>query len=397
MPTRWKKLLLVSGILNLALAGALFYLLQAPDSTNVPPPPLATPASVQSTKTNTVVRRENFTWQQIESEDYHTYVANLRHIGCPESIIRDIIIADVTALFERRKASEIVTPEQQWWRSVPDPIVIQSAAAQAEALNSERDTLLADLLGPDWQPADNDEIDPLHFPLDGPILGRLPPETRKALREIESQAYEQAHNYLTDRAAENQPPDPAELARLRRQTHAQLAEALSSAELEEYLLRYSANAHHLRSELKGVDVTPEEFKRLFREREALDQELILFAGRNDPATEKWKQELVRKKQNSIRQTLSPERYALYSFSQDPLFRQARASTELIGADPELVLPLYLIRQVTEEETQRLRQNPDLTPEQRAAALELVLTEQNNSLRKLLGDEAFERYQEYIGQ
>jgi len=40
------------------------------------------------------VRRQFFSWQQLESPDYQTYVANLRDIGCPEQTIRDIIIAD---------------------------------------------------------------------------------------------------------------------------------------------------------------------------------------------------------------------------------------------------------------------------------------------------------------
>ena len=63
----------------------------------------------RQTKTNLVVRRQLFSWQEIESADYPTYVANLRQIGCPEQTIRDIIIADVNALYSRRRATELVT------------------------------------------------------------------------------------------------------------------------------------------------------------------------------------------------------------------------------------------------------------------------------------------------
>src|SRR5688500_11420120 len=43
--------------------------------------------------TNMVVRRQNFTWQEVESRDYVTYIKNLREIGCPDATIRDIIVA----------------------------------------------------------------------------------------------------------------------------------------------------------------------------------------------------------------------------------------------------------------------------------------------------------------
>src|SRR5882757_2123017 len=60
-------------------------------------------------RTNVVVRRQFFTWQQLESPDYQAYVTNLRDVGCPEQTIRDIIIADVNAMYTRRRATEIMT------------------------------------------------------------------------------------------------------------------------------------------------------------------------------------------------------------------------------------------------------------------------------------------------
>src|SRR5215472_8944655 len=78
-------------------------------------------------RTNFVLRRQFFSWQEVESPDYPTYVANLRSIGCPEQTIRDIIIADVNGLYARKLATELTTPEQQWWRSEPDTNVLQIA------------------------------------------------------------------------------------------------------------------------------------------------------------------------------------------------------------------------------------------------------------------------------
>jgi len=48
-----------------------------------------------------VVVTNEFSWKQLESEDYPTYITRLRSIGCPEQTIRDIIIADLDKLMAR--------------------------------------------------------------------------------------------------------------------------------------------------------------------------------------------------------------------------------------------------------------------------------------------------------
>ena len=44
----------------------------------------------------------------------------------------------------------------------------------------------------------------------------------------------------------------------------ELAKVLTPQQLEEYLLRWSQNSAQLREQLRGLDVTPEEFRALFR-------------------------------------------------------------------------------------------------------------------------------------
>src|SRR5436853_7347407 len=44
-------------------------------------------------------------WASIESTNYHTYITNLRAIGCPEETVRDIIITDISKLFAKRRAA----------------------------------------------------------------------------------------------------------------------------------------------------------------------------------------------------------------------------------------------------------------------------------------------------
>src|SRR2546423_7433802 len=146
----------------------------------------ATSYSTAGGNTNFVVRRQFFSWREVESADYPTYVANLRDIGCPEQTVRDIIIADVNALYARKRANELVTPDQQWWRSEPDTNVVQAAAEKARELEEERRALLARLLGPTWEAGDLVNLPRPSRPgivMDGPILGTLPAETKQAIQD----------------------------------------------------------------------------------------------------------------------------------------------------------------------------------------------------------------------
>src|SRR5262245_40896512 len=56
-----------------------------------------------------------FHWSMIESRDYPTYIANLRAIGCPEPTIRDVIFADVSELFVRKRQAMLEPLERRFW------------------------------------------------------------------------------------------------------------------------------------------------------------------------------------------------------------------------------------------------------------------------------------------
>src|SRR5687767_1019026 len=103
--------LLISLCINVGLCAAVSYLfhLRRPTAVTVPlkrtvltvtnefmvsKSPRASRASEPS------VRLTEFQWALIESEDYPTYIHNLRTIGCPEKTIRDIIAGEVDRLYD---------------------------------------------------------------------------------------------------------------------------------------------------------------------------------------------------------------------------------------------------------------------------------------------------------
>jgi hypothetical protein len=390
---RMRAFLLVSAGLNLVFAAVLFFGFRdlSTKTVAVADPDLS--ADTNQTKTNVVVRRQNFTWEEVESDNYVTYIKNLREIGCPPSTIRDIIVADVDELYVHRRITEVVSADHQWWTSEPDLDAIQAAANKLKTLETERRALLTRLLGPGWETASN-PLPPstrTGISLTGPILGELSPQTKVAVYDIAAQTQQKIEAYQEAQRIAGKEVDPAELAKLREESRAELAKILDPAQMEEFLLRYSNTAYQMRSELRGLDLTKEEFRALFRARDSIEQQDELNYTGNDPIKLRRKQELETQREAAIKQALGEERYANYALNQDPLFRKSQATAEQLGAPADVVLPIYQINRLTEAERQRIGDDRTLSAEEKIEALAAVQAEQQKSLEKILGPEFLRQY------
>lgn len=366
---RWRALALVSLGVNVVLAAVWISLLQPR-----PKDPVLSVGSQgqQNTlvgHTNVLLRRQFFTWQEVESQDYPTYISNLRSIGCPEQTIRDIIIADVNALFARRRATELVTPEQQWWRSQPDTNVLQLAFEKTRALEDERKGLLTRLLGTNWETGDLVSLPRPSRPglvLDGAILGNLPIETKQALQEINTRSEDRMQAYIDAQRQLGKEPDPVELAKLRQQTRDDLAHVLAPGQLEEFLLRYSQYANNLRAtfgDLQYFNASPDEFRSVFRATDNIDQQIQLLADSTDPASVQARKALEAQRDNAIKIALGPKRFEEYQMLHDPLYRDAVA-TAIQAGTPEAARTIYQINLAASSTLDALRTNGDLTADQK---------------------------------
>ena len=366
---RWRIVALASLGVNVVLAVVLTRADRQPPSGSSPATADLVQTQSVAPKTNVIVRRQFFRWRELESPDYPTYVANLRDIGCPEQTIRDIIIADVNGLFARRRSTELVTPEQQWWRSEPDTNIIRAATEQAQKLEDERRALLTRLLGTNWESGDLASLPrPSHpgLALDGPVLGTLPPETKQALEEISAQSEQRMRTYIEEQQQQGKTPDPGELARLREQTRQELASVLSPAQLEEFLLRYSQDATDLRAEfgqLRYFNATPEEFRAVFHATDMLDQQIAALSP-IDPTSVQQREQLKAQRENAIKTALGTKRYEQYRLLQDPLYRDAVASAIAAGT-PEAAKTIYAINLAAQSTQQGISSDPNLTESQKA--------------------------------
>src|SRR2546423_4094024 len=178
---RWRAVAAISLVVNSLLAAALLVPWHPAKSRSIESGALL--SSNVPVRTNVVVRRQFFSWKEVESPDYQTYIDNLRDIGCPEQTIRDLIIADINSLYAQKRATNLITAEQQWWKSEPDSNVVHAAADKARELEGERRGLLTRLLGTNWESGDMVSLPRPSRPgiiLDGAVLGTLPAETKQA-------------------------------------------------------------------------------------------------------------------------------------------------------------------------------------------------------------------------
>lgn len=377
---RWRAIALLSLGVNLAVVGLWLAFAHHPLGGSLAAPALSQLDTAGAPRPNVVVRRQLFSWQDVESADYPTYINNLRSIGCPEQTIRDIIIADVNALYSRKRALELVTPEQQWWRSRPDTNVLQAAAEKSRALDEERRTLLTRLLGPSWEAGDLASLPRPSHPgveLDGPVLGALSADTKQAIENINARSEDRMQSYVDSMRQQGKNPDPAELARLRQQTRDELASVLGPAQLEEFLLRYSEDATDLRNEfgeLQFFNPTPEEFRAVFRATDSLDQQLALLGNSTDPSTVQARQALEAQRDNAIKVALGPDRYEEYQMLHDPLYRQAVATAEQAGT-PEAAQTIYQINLASAATQEAINANTNLSADQRDIELKQLELDQ----------------------
>jgi hypothetical protein len=383
---RARVIIPVSVALNIVLGAMLWKALQFPllEDATVGVRRAKLPEPSTNTTPKVVVRRQFFNWNEIESDDYPTFIANLRRIGCPEVTIRDIIVADVNQLFAQRRAQEVVTAESEWWKSEPDLNATEAALKKFTELETERTNLLTKLLGPNWNINFTQVSSPGTVALDGPVLGKLDPDVKLKIEELAATYGKKSIEYVEAQRAAGKPLDPAEMARLRADNRAELAKLLTPEQLEEYLLRHSAEAEQLRDQLRGFSATPDEFRSIFRARDAIDNDIQLHYSGTDPVSVRTREDLEKKRDAAVVAALGPDRSSLYQATADPLFREAQFVAEQSGAAPEKVLPLYQVQVLSARERARIAADASMSPSERATAIRAVADQEEAARRKILG-------------
>ena len=339
------------------------------------------PAPRTNTAAVPAVRYINITWTQIESTNLAAYIANLRAVGCPAGTIRDLVLAQVNQSFARRRATEVLTPDQQWWKTETDFAASRSANAQLRLLESARRSLLGSLLGATWETeTDVSAWIESNYGLTGPHLGTLPPETKQALCDLAARTQEAV-------AGQN----AADAARAYQSERASLRAWLTPVALNEYLLRYSYSAAQLRADTRGVNYSPEQFQALFAAIDPIVLQPEFYYRGSDPGLTASQRALQTQYDAALQQALGADTYRSLRLNQDPLYTSTTAAAQQAGIPAQAVTKLYEISRATEAELNRIRNDATLSSDDKITALDNVRLEEQAAVQQLLGPEAYKKW------
>ncbi|HTD65686.1 MAG TPA: hypothetical protein VK846_04035 [Candidatus Limnocylindria bacterium] len=347
-------------------------------------------ASTPASATNVLpAAAYQYGWRDVTNEIYTRYITKLRAAGCPEKQVRNIVVSDVNELFDQRRLEHAIKTDSQWWKAETYMGVLPMQNFAGINFDDQRRELLTKILGE--EAADSVKLSTLNgsaVNLTGPVLGALPADAWNTVQEICSRSMERHQAYQMARMNEGAAMDNVELAKLRDQTRTELSKMLTTEQIEEFLLRFSHNASKLRQDMRGMDLTPDEFRKIFRATDPLEHQTQVEYGGPEALSQKQRDQLEAQRDRAVRETLSPDRYAQYVGTKDPLYKQAQLMAMQYNMNARAVKALYDMQKSLDAKRTQVTQDAAMTAEQRAQALQSISVEHQQTLQRLLGDPAY---------
>ena len=309
-----------------------------------------------------------FSWDQIESADYREYVANLRAVGCPEEVIRDLIGVELNQLFAPRAAA--IRPQQCrfYWQKYRNEQPGPEQAKQLQALEEEQAATFKEITGVEFEP--QSLIDTLFVQVWGgeQELVYLPEERKQvALNAFKECDYQQK---VRKRQGEDENYSHSE--EFFEDKCKVLAAVLTPAELEEYRLRNSLEAVRLRADLQYFNCTREEFKALLKFRAQQPKARRRF---DDPAAGT----------EEVRSLLGEARAKEFVRVTDLFYVNARRSAEEFALPVEKAERAWQITYQAREKAHRIATDGNLSADVRKQQLEETFLEADADIKNVLGE------------
>jgi len=170
-----------------------------------------------------------------------------------------------------------------------------------------------------------------------------------------------------------------------------LAKLLTPAEFEDLELRISTTASSLRSQLAAFAPTENEFREIFRLKREFTEEYNTRGGVDpeDQTSNQRRAQASQQVEEQIKTALGPERYAEYQRAQDGNYRRLVQIADQSGLPRDTAVKGYEIQRALADELQKLRADPNLSKEQRQAAVKDIRSQSEAALQQTLGQDAYQ--------
>jgi hypothetical protein len=341
-----------------------------------------------------------FHWSQIETNDYEAYAANLRAVGGPEHVVRQMLMAEIEEHYADRRAD--AENYSNFWEteSQRDARQLESLREQRR-LDIEKRALLARILGVTWSVKAFDEY--VREEEAAIILGCLSDDAALRLMDAGMRVDPEKDLFRAETKRVVIDIDEPRLEALIVELRRGMEQAVSPAEAEELLLRLADLVSGFSGFLSddhrfsGVSLNGDELRRIAaicaRHEDLVDLMLRheLDPSRNGPDLDDLIGRFPASALPEIRQLIGPERSAALERSMDKDFREFAQAAREAELPVESAIKAFDIRCAAEAAARELKAIEDLDPAQRNASLKALKRETELALRQVVGEKAMEDF------
>ncbi|HSH93644.1 MAG TPA: hypothetical protein VK968_05830 [Roseimicrobium sp.] len=347
-------------------------------------------------------------WSQVEAPEYPAYIKNLREIHCPEETIRDIIVSDVMKLYGQRfheSRSEIDPPPNEYWQprtrwknNYTTPADASRERSKVE-LTRERRDLIRSLLDVDLETELTlRSMEDPETSLDTK-LAFLSEGQRREVKAIHQRFHEDLELLQNEPKEDGYSPEQFErYKKLRSDWESGLDHWLSPSEKEMYMMSGSHVGDILRSfPATTSGLSQDEFHKLFKLLRPF--EIDMMENQMSPANEiaskafQARAERVIEEANKV---IGAGRFKEIETSQEGSYRQFAGLANRYSLPEPLPRKAFDIRKAAEEQAQKLKDDPSLSPDQKKNATKIIASETERALIQVFGVQPFDWHKRVDG-
>lgn len=320
-------------------------------------------------------------WPLLATEDLQALVTRLKAAGFPPDVIREIVRSRINASYgPRLRAYSEPDANTPYWKMAATAFAGNPVRLEAyQQLIRERSKALRDALSdPDLRNTEEASAAQRRQ------FGNLPREKIDAVQRIEDDYADMMSAIRAGMNGITLPEDRAKVALLAREKRADLAAALSPAELADYELRSSPLTQMLARELNDLRPSEAEFRAIFDLHQAMNERFPYVAGgtmnMGGPDRVAAQRELEAQLQARIGET----RFNEYVRETSDDFQQLKRMVQRDHQPVDLAVRAYETRNAVSQESMRIINDASLSAEQQKAALVSLAQNTRNQLLTMLG-------------
>jgi hypothetical protein len=328
-------------------------------------------------------------WDSIASADYRQYLANLRAVGCPDWLVRDILVTDIDDLYKKKYRTEPAAPVP-WQAADQNRQTVRSQSAQKIALRREKRTLVQSLLGYEWE--NYAELIWQQDLLTSLTLGFLPDDKASQAFTLKNEYNETAQHIREDANYILIAEDRKQLQSLYEKYLGELSRQLDASEYDELQLR-AQQSFLLANDLHfdGVNLSQLELREIIRYSKSVRDLALNEFVPDHPLSEAEQATRNAAFAIQLQNLLGPQRFADYQRAQDFNFREIFAFSQQNHLPPTVAVQVYESRRNASEQADEIQKDASLSADERATALAVLKAATMNSISSALGGS----YQDYL--